>query len=82
MLNHSAIDEVPSFTVFNRKGKEIRVIEDNKRLQKIHDGMDINSAELMSITTEEGVDLNAYVIKPANFDPNKEYPLFMYLYGV
>ena len=81
VLNHSAIDEVPSFTVFNRKGKEIRVIEDNKRLQKIHDDMDINSAELMSITTEEGVDLNAYVIKPANFDPNKEYPLFMYLYG-
>ena len=81
VLNHSAINEVPSFTVFNRKGKEIRVIEDNKRLQKIHDDMDINSAELMSITTEEGVDLNAYVIKPANFDPNKEYPLFMYLYG-
>lgn len=81
VLNHSSIDEVPSFTVFNRKGKEIRVIEDNKRLQKIHDDMDINSAELMSITTEEGVDLNAYVIKPANFDPNKEYPLFMYLYG-
>ena len=81
VLNHSAIDEVPSFTVFNRKGKEIRVIEDNKRLQKIHDEMDINAAELMSITTEEGVDLNAYLIKPANFDPNKEYPLFMYLYG-
>ena len=81
VLNHSAIDEVPSFTVFNRKGKEIRVIEDNKRLQNIHDDMDINSAELMSISTEEGVALNAYVIKPANFDPNKEYPLFMYLYG-
>ena len=43
--------------------------------------MDINAAELMSITTEKGVDLNAYIIKPADFDPNKEYPLFMYLYG-
>jgi dipeptidyl-peptidase-4 len=81
VLNHSALDKAPSYTVFNRKGKEVRVIEDNERLQDIHDGMDINAAELMTITTEKGVDLNAYIIKPADFDPNKEYPLFMYLYG-
>src|SRR5690606_15162671 len=28
-----------------------------------------------------GEDLNMYMIKPLNFDPKKEYPLFMYQYS-
>jgi dipeptidyl-peptidase-4 len=81
VLNHSAIDRVPSYTVFNKAGKKVRVIEDNNYLQKVHDGINIQPAQLETIKTEQDVELNAYIIKPADFDPNKTYPLFMYLYG-
>ena len=81
VLNHSAIDKVPSYTVFNKKGKEVRVIEDNAALQSVHDSKRINNAELTEIFTTDNEKMNAYIIKPADFDPKKEYPVFMYLYG-
>ena len=81
VLNHSAIDKVPSYTVFNKKGKQVRVIEDNAALQSVHDSKSINKAELTEIYTTENEKMNAYIIKPSDFDPNKEYPVFMYLYG-
>ena len=31
--------------------------------------------------TEKGNELNAWMIKPKDFDPNKKYPVFMYQYS-
>ncbi|MBK7428677.1 MAG: hypothetical protein IPI60_17485 [Saprospiraceae bacterium] len=39
------------------------------------------SLEFFNFKTSEGVDLNGYMIKPADFDPAKKYPVFMFLYG-
>ena len=37
--------------------------------------------EFFTIKTEKGVELNAWMIKPKDFDPNKKYPLLMYQYS-
>ncbi len=37
--------------------------------------------EFTTITTSDGVTLNAWMLKPPDFDPNKRYPLLMYVYG-
>ena len=34
-----------------------------------------------SLKAEDGQDLEASIIKPANFDPNKKYPVLIYVYG-
>ena len=69
-------------TLHNKKGKLIRVLEDNEQLKNTLDQYGFTKKEFMTINTPSSKwDLNAWMIKPADFDPNKEYPLFMFLYG-
>jgi dipeptidyl-peptidase-4 len=37
--------------------------------------------EFTTFTTTDGVDLSCYFIKPADFDPNRKYPVVVYGYG-
>ncbi|MEL6926688.1 MAG: prolyl oligopeptidase family serine peptidase, partial [Bacteroidota bacterium] len=62
-------------------GKAIRVIEDNADSKATLAGSGVSPVEFMTITTASKVDLNAWMIKPPNFDESKTYPLFMYVYG-
>ena len=40
-----------------------------------------NDVEYLQITTEDNVTLDAWINKPANFDPSKKYPVVMFVYG-
>ena len=37
--------------------------------------------EFFSFKTSEDIELNGWMMKPANFDANKKYPVYMFLYG-
>jgi dipeptidyl-peptidase-4 len=37
--------------------------------------------EFSAIRTEDGIDLNSWVIKPVDFSSKKKYPLLMFVYG-
>ena len=41
----------------------------------------IGETELDTIKSEDGQDLYTRIIKPYNFDPNKKYPVIVYVYG-
>jgi dipeptidyl-peptidase-4 len=41
---------------------------------------DVN-VEYTQVTTEDGIVLDAWINKPKNFDPNKKYPVVLYVYG-
>jgi len=77
----STANTPPVFTLFDHTGKEIRVIEDNGHVRELQTTHQVQPVEFFTVTTEEGVDLNGYMIKPAGFDENTKYPLFMTLYG-
>ena len=62
-------------------GEVIRELVSNDRLRNTMDNLDITDIELMTITTEDDVELNSYIIRPPNFDENKEYPVLMFCYG-
>ncbi len=62
------------------KGKKVRTIKDNKALRGVYDDFTISEKEFFDLEVN-GVSLNAYMIKPANFDASKEYPLFMHQYS-
>ncbi|TVZ53106.1 S9 family peptidase [Dokdonia sp. Hel_I_53] len=69
------------FTLNNAKdGSQVRVIKDNKDLKELYAGYDISPKEFFEIDIN-GVSLNAYMIKPTDFDPSKKYPLFMTQYS-
>ena len=68
-------------SLHGNNGKLIRVLEDNAKAKARIAEYQLSPTEFFSFTTSEGVSLNGYMIKPANFDPNKKYPVFMYVYG-
>lgn len=41
----------------------------------------IGTTEIGSITGKDGTKLYTRLIKPSNFDPNKKYPVMVYVYG-
>lgn len=41
----------------------------------------IGTTEIGSITAKDGTKLYTRMIKPSNFDPNKKYPVMVYVYG-
>lgn len=81
VLSHSTINTPTTYTVYNRDNQEVRVIENNARLSQVQDNYGTQEVEFFSFTNREGTDLNGYFIKPKDFDENKKYPVFMYLYG-
>ena len=63
-----------------RDGMFMQKMKDNKALMAKLEGYEISPKEYSTISVN-GNDLNMYMIKPKDFDPNKKYPLFMFQYS-
>ncbi|MGB7394490.1 MAG: S9 family peptidase, partial [Pricia sp.] len=61
-------------------GKQIKEIKNNQALLTKLDGYNLSPMEFSTIDIN-GNDLNMYIIKPADFDESKKYPLLMYQYS-
>lgn len=68
-------------SLHNADGSEIRVLEDNSDLLETMGQYALPTREFLEIPAADGTPLNAYIIKPVDFDPNKRYPVLMYVYG-
>ena len=62
-------------------GKVLSTLVDNRKLVEKLSSYDLGTKELFSFTTSENVELNGWMVKPADFNPNKKYPVIMYQYG-
>ena len=69
------------FTVNSAKGKVLRVLEENSSLKETIADYNFSKREFFQFSTSEGVELNGWMIKPPDFDPDKKYPVLMYVYG-
>ena len=80
--NFSSATTPPQYTLRQAKdGKQVKEIVENSALLAKLKPYDLPTKEFQTITTEKGHVLNAWFIKPSNFDPNKKYPVFMYQYS-
>jgi dipeptidyl-peptidase 4 len=77
----SSANTVTTYTLCDYKGKELMVLESNEGLQKKLDGMKLSKKEFIQIPGADGTMLNAWIMKPVNFDPNKKYPVYFNVYG-
>jgi len=69
------------FTLHDSKtGKLERKIKDNSELLEKEKAYKFSPKELSTIEVN-GNELNMWMVKPLDFDPNKKYPLFMYQYS-
>ncbi len=78
----SNVSTPPVYTLNDAKsGKEIQPIVDNKALAEKLKGYNLPTKEFFVLTTEKGNQLNAWMIKPKDFDASKKYPVLMYQYS-
>ena len=63
------------------KGKTLRTIKTNERAEKALETYTYSPKEFFALNTPTGGELNAWMIKPVDFDENKTYPLFIFVYG-
>ncbi len=78
---HSSATSPQEYTLNDSKsGQLIKSIKDNDKLAEKVTEYKTSKKEFSTISVN-GNELNMWMIKPADFDENKEYPLFMYQYS-
>ncbi|MCC5913228.1 MAG: S9 family peptidase [Balneolaceae bacterium] len=62
-------------------GEHLKTFTDNAAVSAYIRQYEYSPRELFSFTTVSGVELDGYLIKPHDFDPDSTYPLIMMVYG-
>lgn len=68
-------------TVRDNRGKVLSTTIDNKELAKSIAENGWNRREFFTFTTSEGVQLEGWMVKPADFNASKKYPVIMHQYS-
>lgn len=61
--------------------KTIRTIVDNDTYKNKLSALELPKVRFMEITTEEGIEIDARLILPKDFDPGSKYPVLFHVYG-
>jgi dipeptidyl-peptidase-4 len=78
----SSATQPTTYTLNEAKtGSKVQVIEKNEALASKLKGYNLPAKEFFVLKTAKGNELNAWILKPNDFDPTKKYPVFMYQYS-
>jgi dipeptidyl-peptidase 4 len=59
----------------------VKLIEDNSEIRDRLNSLACQPAEFLKLDIGSGIEFDAWMLKPKDFDPTKKYPLFIYVYG-
>lgn len=59
----------------------VRVLEDNQALRARAAAWITRKVEFLKLAIPGGVEMDAWLLKPPDFDPAKKYPVFVFVYG-
>ena len=68
-------------TLHNSKGKQIKLLKDNTKLAATVKEYGLVTKEFFTLTTDQGIELNGWMMKPPAFDSRQKYPVFMTQYS-
>ncbi len=68
-------------TLHNYNGNQIRILEDNATLKTKLDSVNFSAKEFFTFKTDDGIQLNGWMVKPVDFDTKKQYPVLMTQYS-
>lgn len=77
----SNIQTPPVITLNDNTGKELATLVDNNKLKQQVTSLEMPIKELFSFRTSDGVELNGWIMKPADFNEGKKYPVIMHQYS-
>lgn len=68
-------------TLNDNRGKELTTLLDNSKLKAQTAQLNMPQKEFFTFRTSSGVELNGWMMKPANFNANKKYPVILHQYS-
>ena len=77
----SNLNTPPVISLCATGGKVIATLVDNRELKDKLVKEQLGTREFFTLTTADGITLNGWLIKPADFDATKRYPVVMYQYS-
>lgn len=76
----SSLNQPPVTTLCDATGRTLQTLITNDGLKEKSEQL-FGQRELLSLTTADGQQLNAWMMRPRQFDPSKKYPVIMYQYS-
>lgn len=76
---YSNKDHAPIYQIYNNEGGKLYDIELNEKYMARFSNAP--RKEFLKIKNNAGEEMNAYIIRPVDFDETKKYPLMMYQYN-
>jgi dipeptidyl-peptidase-4 len=82
VYRHSGIHAVPEVSLVSLPDhKTIKILANNAAYKNKIGKLLWPVTEFFSLTTADGVEMDGRMTKPPDFDPQKKYPVFFYVYG-
>jgi dipeptidyl-peptidase-4 len=79
---HSSFLQPPVYSLISLPDHTTQqILEDNQTLADKIDVLAKGSHEFYQVTAQDGVVLDGYIMRPADFDENKQYPIINFVYG-
>jgi dipeptidyl-peptidase-4 len=79
--SYSNIKTPTHVALYDNTGKELKMLEDNAAVAAFIKTHAYSAPEMFKFKTSDGVTLDAYMIKPFDFDQSKKYPVVFTVYG-
>ena len=78
---HSSAEQPNTYTLRDFNGKTLRELQNNNSALKKLQSDGFVAKEFLQIPNKNGDQMNAWMIKPKDFSPNKKYPVLMFQYS-
>ena len=78
---YSHKDRPPSWTLRTADGARVTTLESNEALRQRLDSLRLPTTTFTTLPAANGTPLNAYIVKPRDFDRAEPHPVLFYVYG-
>jgi dipeptidyl-peptidase-4 len=79
--NYSSLRQPTQVELWAAPGQKLRTLEDNAATVRWLQTHAYSPTEIFSFTTSDGTKIDASIVRPIPFDPNKRYPVIFDIYG-
>lgn len=81
LATSSTVVSPPSQSLHRADGGRVRLVSSNAKVADNVRAAGLVAPELLTVPGADGTPLNAHLFKPADFDPDRRYPVVMHVYG-
>ena len=78
---YSSTEKATCVTLCENSGKKVRVLHDNASVESSWKALNLPRKEFIELTTDEGVHLYGWIVKPQHMEEGKQYPLLQVQYS-